>query len=475
MIDSKIIHVIKIFSAIELKKLGRFLVFTSENEQMLKFYRHIIHYYPFFESDEIKKEFVFKKLFPKQKYDDIKMRHLISGLNKIIYSYFEFEEIQQDKLIANHLLLNGFRKRNLSFQFESLLKDQLQNEKIISSNDPKLFLYEYLNQDTYRHYLYNQLNRSVEPNLQVLSDSLDLHYIINKLKIYCEAISYQNISKVNYDIKFIDTILPHIEKSGISQNLLIRFYSKILQLLTEKEINNNLYQELKELLLEQYKKLPANELDDVYSLTKNFCIRQVNKANALYVKELFYLYKFEIKRFREEKQKIFSPNTYKNITSIGLRLHEYEWVHNFLQEFVNYLPEDHKNNSYHINLAQYYFSTRQYKNVNKQLFKIGTGDLFVTLSAKALQVRTYYELHEIMPLESLLQSFKMFISSKKKIGYHRDNYLNFIKFVSRLNRFNYKDHERKHIQKLREEIQSEKNILEKDWLLEKISELEEKR
>lgn len=470
MISNKTIQLLKTLNEKELKKLSQFISFSDDGAEFIHFFNLLCSYYPLFDSDELTKEFFYKKIYPKKKYEDVTMRHHISKLNKIILEFFIYLNTAKNNKLSSHILLDELKNRNLPIHFESLKDEILQNKHILQATEIDSFLFEYLNQETYRYYLYNQQKRAVEPNLQTLSDSLDLHYIINKLKIYCEVINYQNISKTEYDVKFIETILPYLKQSDISQNLLVRFYLQILDLLRFTEQGNERYIQVKYLLFENYKQLSKDELSDIYSLIKNFCIRYINKGDAFFSKEMFDLYKFEIDRFKESKEKEFSVLTFKNIVTLGLRLKDYKWVLAFINDFSGFIPTELQKNAHNFNMAQYYFASKEYKNINKHLNKIDTSDVFLTLSAKALQARSYYEQKEIVSLESLLQSFKMFLLFKKKLGYHRTNYLNFIKFVTRLNRFRYKDFEPKHIQKLKEEIENEKNILEKSWLLEKVRE-----
>ncbi|MBN8702453.1 MAG: hypothetical protein J0M08_05285 [Bacteroidetes bacterium] len=470
MQENSSIPILKSFTKERIILFNRFVLATEDNNSFIRFTKHIIGTYPNFDEKKIEKHILFKQLFPQKPYRDIVIRQLFSKLNKAIYHYLSYCELAENTNLFNHTLLRSLAKNNYNWHTEHFLKLQLKNEKIVDSTEIDTFLFEYLNQDLYKSYLYKQSNRSKEPNLQVISDSLDLHYIINKLKIYCEAISYQTISKTEYQIRFIDEILPYLTNSGIAKNILVQFYVSILQLLNSTSEDYSLFASYKKLLFKNYKKLDSEEFFAIYNLSKNYCIKQANLGHSNYVRELFDLYKLELELFRKHKENSFSPSSYKNIASAGLRLKEYDWTRSFIDEFEPFLPNDSKKNTYNFSLASYYFATVEYKKCIKCLANIDHTDLFVSLSARALQARAYFELKEIMPLESLLQSFKMFIGTKKKLGYHRTNYLNFIKFVTRLNRFRYKDFEPKHIQKLKLEIENEKNILEKKWLLEKVSE-----
>ena len=65
----------------------------------------------------------------------------------------------------------------------------------------------------------------------------------------------------------------------------------------------------------------------------------------------------------------------------------------------------------------------------KLLQKAEFGDLLLNLAARSLQLKIYYELQELDLLDSHLQAFRTFLRRKKELGYHRDNYLNTVRFT----------------------------------------------
>lgn len=93
-------------------------------------------------------------------------------------------------------------------------------------------------------------------------------------------------------------------------------------------------------------------------------------------------------------------------------------------------------------------------------------DLLHNLEARKMLLKIYYDLEEIEALLSLLDSFKNFIYRQKGLGYHRDNYLNLIKFVHRLLQLNTYDKMAKEV--LKEDLKSVKAVAEKAWLLEQL-------
>ena len=81
-------------------------------------------------------------------------------------------------------------------------------------------------------------------------------------------------------------------------------------------------------------------------------------------------------------------------------------------------------------------------------------------------LKIYFELKEFTLLESHLDTMKVFIRRKKVIGYHQTNYLNIVRFTKKILTTNLFDKSKK--TKLREEIENEKILTEKEWLLEQL-------
>ena len=96
------------------------------------------------------------------------------------------------------------------------------------------------------------------------------------------------------------------------------------------------------------------------------------------------------------------------------------------------------------------------------LVTVDSADLLLTIDAKVMLLKMYYELQELDALDALLASFKTFLYRKKVMGYHRDNYLKVIELTRKLLYLNRND--RQAVQVLREEVEKNK-LTEKEWLL----------
>lgn len=158
-----------------------------------------------------------------------------------------------------------------------------------------------------------------------------------------------------------------------------------------------------------------------------------------------------------------SRYTYQNAATIGLVMHELEWVEGFVHEYRPALKEEHRESLFSFNLARLEYQRRDLGKALILLQKAEYKDLMLSLAAKTLQLKIFYELQEFDLLESHLQAIRAFIRRKKVMGYHRENYLNTVHFTQKLLEINVLDKEERAV--LRREIEETKAVAEKEWLL----------
>jgi tetratricopeptide (TPR) repeat protein len=148
---------------------------------------------------------------------------------------------------------------------------------------------------------------------------------------------------------------------------------------------------------------------------------------------------------------------------LAVKKGEFEWAEQFLQDFKKYLPARERENLFKYNLAMFYFRRNDYPKAMQLLQEVTLKDVLHNLDARRVLMRIYYELGEFDALDSLLESFKIFLHRQKDLSYHRQSYLNLIKFVKKLLQTNLLDKKEREI--LRGQILETTELTERDWLL----------
>lgn len=198
----------------------------------------------------------------------------------------------------------------------------------------------------------------------------------------------------------------------------------------------------------------------------NFAIRQQNQGNKAFGKEAFELYKSGISSGLILENGQISKKAYSNTLVLALLVGEWEWAETFLSDYKNYLPEHERDNTYRHNLATLFFKQKQFEKVLQSLQSVAFTDSLHNLDDRRLLLCSYFELGEWDALDSLLDSFGIWLRRAKNLGYHREMYANLVKFTRRLVELMHQNQQVK--SKLKQEITATKYVAAKEWLLEKL-------
>jgi tetratricopeptide (TPR) repeat protein len=226
------------------------------------------------------------------------------------------------------------------------------------------------------------------------------------------------------------------------------------------------FQALKKLIQQHWKTIPPNEIRAIYLYAINYCIKRLNSGERHFIREGFELFRSGLENETLLEEGILSSFTYKNITRLGMALSENKWVEQFLADYKKYLHPRERENTWRYNLAFFYFQQEKYKDAMQLLLRVEFKDVLNNLDARRMLLKSYFELGEYNALDSLLDSFSRYIHRQKEMGYHRDNYLNLIRFVKKI--IHSREEDKKIWKHLKEEIGATNRLAEREWLLEKL-------
>ncbi len=470
MQESKLIILMKNFSDSELADLKDFVYSPYHNESKLvtKLFEYIYKTAPRFLHTRLEKQRVWKAVFPKEKYNDVRLRKVVSNLYKTCLNFVSINKLKQNEMQQKLLQLEYFREHKLIKHFDGITKQlNKYNEKTKRQDETSLY-YKFCLEKEISINISIQQNRTREPNLQEVSDHLDAFYILNKLKTCCKIVNYQNLTTSDYEIPLINEVLSYLEQGTFTHIPIISFYHSALLGLQFPE-NEKYFTNLKDILKGRHEMFTTYEFSDMMILAKNYCIKRANKGNKQFLEELFELYLLEIELLKNNENAILSHFTYKNVVTLGIRFARFEWTEQFLKDYKYLLPEEFRDSVYSFNLSRLYFSQSRFSEIIPLLIQVKHNEIFMELDSRVLLMRTYYELDEYDALYSYLESFNMFLHRKDIINYHRKSYKNLINAIRQMIRLSNGNTEK--IATFRSKIENEKELIEKVWVLEKIVKL----
>lgn len=417
------------------------------------------------------KEEVWKKLKEKTPYKDSKFRRWCSDLTRLVLQFLAQKTYQNTAINEQQFIIEVVQSRELEKFYYSSFRNAENTLKKQRERNSLFYYHQFKLNEAQQKQEFVTEGHSEQASFDVLMKHLDAFYLSQKLRYCCHWLNYRKVLRLEGEMKvpLMEELLQYIEVNKGEQVPVVAIYHQIaLTLLEDAEEAH--YQSLKS-LLEKYSHLfSAQEAWEMYGYALNYCIRKIN-SGAEYLAELFGLYRVTLEKAVILNDGELNHQHFKNIIAIALRLKQFDWVMNFIEEYQNKLPEKVRENAYTYNMARVYFSKKEWDKVIELLQQVEYDEVFYKLDSKALLLKTYYESGEWLVLESLIDSFQILLRRNKEVSkQHRSNYLNLVKFVKKISRLMPDDEEK--IKALKEKIEATSQVADRGWLLEKLAEMD---
>lgn len=476
LISVKLLTLLKTFSKHELNSFKKFVAspFHNEQKELIQLFAIIDQYLRSSEREQkanpIEKEVVWRHIFGKKKYNDVRFRRLSSDLIKLVYAFLSYNIYQKDDLSEQLNLLKALRKRSLKKHFDGAVNQLTQSFEKSELRNSAYHLSSYsINYNLFNFPKDVRSKINLFSNLEKADYHLECFFITKKLENYCDYIGYQEGISFNAEISLPPDFLDYVENSVFIKEPALKAYFFVTKMLLDSKETPYFFA-LKKHLLESKAHFSLQELDIFYTHLKNYCIVKINIGETDYFIRLFEIFKTLVSEKIILKDGVISHQSYKNIVTVGLKIKEYNWVIDFIQEYTKNLPKEHRENTLVYNLAKVHFYQQEYNKVIELLREVEYKNHVYALGGKLLLLKTYYELQEYNPLDSLIDSFRIYIRRNKIISREvKQQYLNVLRFVKKLSSTIPGD--KKSIEKIKTQIDKCKALADKKWILEKVEEL----
>ncbi|HUM50273.1 MAG TPA: hypothetical protein PK431_00610 [Chitinophagales bacterium] len=421
------------------------------------------------------KEAIYKKIHPKQTYNDQQLRLYMSYLFKTIEKFLIFEQIEEDPFLQKVKLMDAYN--NLS-QHKNFYKTYEDTIKIMDAFPYKnsTFYERYFDIETERYNEKRNLSRTAEYDFQKLTSNFDIYFLAEKMKQACMLVSHEQVHQKKYDYGFFDEILIHLENNNKLLDIpAIAIYYYIFQILKQHNHEEN-FEKLLNLINTHLQLFPKIEARDILIYANNYCIQMNNIGKDGYARKSFDINKIGIKSGAFLEKGFLSRFTYKNIVTVGIRLKEYKWTEKFIKDYIGFLEEKYQQSSLSYNKAYLEYERKNYDAAIKLLQKADYDDLLLNLAAKNILMKIYFELNYIEPLEYLIGSILALLKRKKLDLIYKNNYINIAKLTKRLITLKTMTASQRSYLKKKKEIakkfiEESKPCSEKKWLLQQLEKI----
>lgn len=476
---TKLTELLESLNKKEKKELGEFLnsPYYNKNRRIVILYNYL-HTKSFVLTKSIEIEKLFPLIYPGKKYDHKQLALQYSALAKMIIRFLAVNNTDEE--LSKLALLRVLRERKLHRNFSS------ENKKIKSllKNNYGKTAEDYLNLSNAEHeFIISNQNKvflSKNTDYQNSIDALDYYFILRKLIQAVFVYNHKNevgsdlkykLRFINESLDFISNILPEIRK----KHPVLYCYYNIILMLKNPETGEN-YTELKNYVQANSERIKQQLLWDILIEMKNYSDNRVKLNREKYVKETFAIYKLLEENEYFKKQKYINHFDFLNTVTVGLILKDFKWVLKFKSAYKNKLSPSTKKITLGVINAEISFHKNDFTSSLLILNSLNYENYYFYLRIKTLMAKNYYELGEIEALFYTIDALKHYLKRNEKIlGRYIEVVRNFIHYLAQLAKISESPDKflnQKNIKHLKEKISGQSSLLSKEWLIEKIDELE---
>jgi hypothetical protein len=462
MTSSRLWRLLRTFDKKEVKDLRKFVAspfFNQRGDVVFLFEELIncIHH----KKISPTKEYIFGKLYPKEKFDVAKIHLISSILYKVLEDYLMYCEVLENKVKAKIQLSAAYRRRRLEDHFLRTIGEakSLHQESEIKNAEFYELQYQIILEEIGFQHVTQRLENY---QFQDASTNLDLAFITKKLRHACSMLSHQSVVNQTYDFGLLEKTMEYIDEQNLKNIPAVSSYYYCYKMLREQKEED--FETLRGIISEHSLIFPKDESKLFYLSCINFCIKKMNQENVEFIKTGLSIYKEMIEKKMLVESNMISRFAFRNIVSMAIAIKEFDWVENFITEYSPLVEVKYRESIAGLSFGRLNYERGNFDEAMAHLQKSDYTDLLLSLSAKTILLKIYYEIDEFDLLSSHLAAMKAFIGRhKSELSYHYTIYNNIIKYTKRLSELNFNN--KKEIEKMVESVNTEKVLTERKWIL----------
>lgn len=398
----------------------------------LKVFNYIKRHVPDFDSERLEKQIAFKNIFKKEAFNYRKITDALSDLYLILKEFLLWQVIRSDGFKRDHTFAGILKHRGLHNEFfneTEKAKKKITDRKKMGSWD-YLYLLQ-LNYDAFYNVKSNKLNSGID-SLNSSMINLDKLFLLMKLKIGAEMKAREHILNENNEIFLLEEILNLAGNEQFNQEILIQIYCALLEMIRSKDVQS--FKKFKNQFISNLHRIDDVETQIILLYLINFSAQKIREGNSKFYEEAFELYQLGLETGSLFEKGNFTPTRFINIVDIACKLEKYNWAEQFIREREMLLPVDSKKDTVNMSLARIAFTRKEFGLTINILSKTIFKDIQFSNRAKALIIRSYYELgEEINLILDFGLAFEKSLRRNKTLNPNvKNGYFNLIKMIRHL-------------------------------------------
>jgi hypothetical protein len=408
---------------------------------------------------------IHQRLFPGQPVNDLRIRGLMSDLHGLVEKFISEAGVLSDTILKQLELVRFYRQKNHPKAFLRTIGKLEQKLDQQAFSRPEDFYYQ-LQLEEERMKFLSSNKRGGDLRLQEVSNLIDQHFLLLRLRHACTQLTHQRVYNTEYDFGFLPLILDQIETGGYLKFPPIALYYYCYRFLSEED-SLPYFLKFQEELAHHIKGFPREELKDLYLVAINFCIRKMNAFDPAYTEAGFQLYKNALSEGILLENGLISRFTFNNIVGFAIRQKAFEWTARFISAYEGLLEPEFREATVQFNFSRMAYAQKDYQKAAYLLQTSSFKDILNNLIAKTMLLKIFYEQEDWDLLEAQISNFKSYIRRQKLSDYHKVNFKAVIRLIQKLVNLPPGDVAAK--ETLRKEIEATKILSERRWLLEQLA------
>lgn len=480
MLNRKLLEVLSRLLPEEHKRLRIFLEspyfnFHRNPDEVLRLYDYIVCRGVDEEHPELSKEAVFQHFFPGKpflEHEKSPLDTLTSDLFGLVKRFLAQQEWERTDAPRQELLtlLGFYREFGLEERFWQTIQALQKKQENTAIRDADYYFNQFTLEAEISHFrnLFNTFED--DANLSNAHRNLDLYYGIVKLEYFC-ALSYQyKLSQISVapDIAQIQSILQMQEEESSFGYVLIKIYKLVLTLIREPE-NEAAFSIFADLLKEHEHRIVKERYRDLQAYYRFFWARRYYKSGDEFSRsQMFEVYKEHFEKGYFYIGDKITINGLRVLNSFALKLGQFEWAKNVLDDHppericaTRYPAEAHN-----LNFGEYHFYRKEYEEAKAKVAYRPFENPQLSILADVLLIKIYFETQDEL-LDYRMKALDQKVRRTKMAPLVKERYYNFLKKLDKVIKYSWQKKSPKRL-KLIDEIKSIPEIIEREWLLEKL-------
>lgn len=424
---------------------------------------------------DLAKEKVYKKVFPGEPYVEGRLDKAMGELSKALRTFMTIQhylrdENQQAVQADFAQMLLGRQLLQRATNTIRLLLDDLKE-----SPKPNTTTYELLHRASSIEYSIEARKNTWREDLNIghTLRYLDLYYFSSRLVMLNHYLLLSKLGQVDAGIEMDKeaNLYRFFEVSPV-ESPFIFIAQKIFELYTNEKPDASTIETLLDTIKTHEHSLSEADAKVFYTYLRTYCslLSPEDNSNSL-VSVLYRIQRDNLEKGYFYYGQEIPPGAFFSIAIVALRQGDKDWAFDFIQAHQNRIMGDNESKDYYrLAIAYYLFENKMYEK-SLEYIPPSSPNLDYHLYARRLELMNYYELDsDLLPYK--IDAFKMYLSRGRrnllaKDYCERNN--NFVNILIQIMQSKPGDPKRKETLLLR--IAEKKQIMARDWLVEKVNRL----